>query len=49
MRTYFIRAQFERNGTIYACEPESYVTIIVAPDEGDSSKWVIRAIYDHGS
>ena len=46
-RQYFIRAQFSRDGNIFQCSPsKAYVTIVVAPDEGDSSKWVIRAIYD---
>jgi len=46
-RQYFIRAQFSRDGTIFASSPTTaYVTIIVVPDETDSSKWVIRAICD---
>lgn len=46
-RQYFIRAQLSRDGTIYVSSPTTAcVTIIVAPDESDSSKWVIRAIYD---
>lgn len=48
-RSYFIRVQFDYFGKTYMCEPDSYVTIIVAPDESDPAKWVIRAIYDHGS
>ena len=47
MRLYFIRAQFGRDATVYQCSPGgAFVTIVIAPDESDSSKWVIRAIYD---
>lgn len=50
MRQYFIRVQFGRDGTIFQCRPGSaFVTIVIAPDESDSSKWVIRAIYDLGT
>ncbi len=49
-RQYLIQAQFGRNGDIYRSNFEdALVTIIVAPDESDASKWVIRAIYDHGT
>ncbi|MCK4549078.1 MAG: hypothetical protein KAU49_02875 [Candidatus Krumholzibacteria bacterium] len=50
MRGYFIRVQFGKENTVYQCIPDrAFVTIIVAPDESDASKWVIRAIYDHGT
>ena len=46
-RQYFVRAQFEGEGIIYQSSPEGdFVTIIAAPDENDSSKWVLRAMYD---
>jgi hypothetical protein len=46
-REYHIRAQFESEGTIYQSTPGSAaVTIIVAPDESDSNKWVLRALFD---
>lgn len=46
-REYFVRAQFDDEGTIYTSPVgHAHVSIIVAPDESDSSKWVIRAIYD---
>jgi hypothetical protein len=46
-RQYFVRAQFEGEGTIYHSSPERvFVTIIAAPDESDSSKWVLRAMFD---
>ena len=49
LRTYYIRAQFGAENTIYVSPPErAFVTIVVAPDESDPSKWVIRAMYDLG-
>jgi hypothetical protein len=46
-RDYLIRAQFELEGTIYESLPgQSMVQIVVVPDESDSSKYVIRAIFD---
>jgi hypothetical protein len=46
-REYFIRAQFVDEGTIYTSPPGHVsVSIIVAPDESDPSKWVLRAMYD---
>ena len=48
-RSYFIRAQFEDEGTIFQSPPErAFVTIIVAPDENDATKWVLRAMFDLG-
>ena len=48
-RSYYIRVQFGVFGKTYSNRfEEVYATIIVAPDESDASKWVIRAIYDHG-
>ena len=48
-RSYYIRAQFGAENTIYVSPPErAFVTIVVAPDESDPSKWVIRAMYDLG-
>ncbi len=46
-RQYFIRAQFNDETTI--CQSpvgRASVSIIVSPDENDSSKWVLRAMYD---
>jgi hypothetical protein len=46
-REYIIRFQTDEEGTIYQSSPGSAaVTIIVAPDEGDPGKWVLRALYD---
>jgi len=46
-REYSIRAQFGQDGTIFQSPVgKAYVTIIVAPDESDAGKWVLRAIYD---
>jgi hypothetical protein len=46
-RNYTIRFQQTDEGTIYQSSPGSAaVTIVVAPDESDPSKWVLRAIYD---
>lgn len=46
-RDYTIRAQIGDEDLIYQSSPGSArVIIVVAPDEGDSSKWVLRAIYD---
>ena len=48
-RSYFVRAQFEDEGTIYQSSPErAFVRIIVAPDESDGSKWALRAMFDLG-
>jgi hypothetical protein len=48
-RQYFVRAQLGDETTIYQSPPErAFVTIIVAPDENDSSKWVLRAMFDLG-
>jgi hypothetical protein len=48
-RNYYIRAQFGEDGTVWSTRfSMAYVTVIVAPDENDPSKWVIRAICDHG-
>ena len=48
-RSYFIRFQFEDEGTIYQSPPErAFVRIIVAPDENDTTKWVLRAMFDLG-
>lgn len=48
-RSYYIRVQLSVDGKVYSNRSEEvYATIIVAPDESDASKWVIRAIYDHG-
>ena len=49
-RQYYIRVQFGKENTVFQSIPGSaVVTIVVAPDESDASKWVIRAIYDHGT
>ncbi len=46
-RQYFIRVRFGEGTTIYQSPIGSaFVVIIVAPDETDTSKWVVRAIYD---
>ncbi len=46
-REYRIRAQFGDEDTIFqSTAGRASVIIIVAPDEADSSKWVIRAMYD---
>ena len=48
-RQYFVRAQFGDETTIYQSPPErANVVIIVAPDENDPSKWVMRAMFDLG-
>ncbi len=48
-REYFIRVQFGDDTTIYQSPPaRAYVVVIVAPDENDSSKWVLRAMFDLG-
>jgi hypothetical protein len=45
--SYFIRAQFNDEETIYLSPVENAeVSIIVAPDESDPGKWVLRAMYD---
>lgn len=45
---YYIRAQFGEGTDVYVSSFEgAEVSIIVAPDESDPAKWVIRAIYDH--
>lgn len=49
-RQYFIRVQFGDETTILQSPVgRAFVTIIVSPDESDSSKWVLRAMYDIGS
>jgi len=46
-RQYFIRAQFGDEETTYQSPVgRAFVMIIISPDESDSSKWVIRAMYD---
>ena len=46
-RGYHIRVQFGNEDTTYQSPAGSaFVSIIVAPDENDSSKWVLRAMYD---
>ena len=48
-RQYFIRTQFGDDATIYQSYTDgAFVQIIVAPDENDSSRWVLRAMYDLG-
>ncbi len=48
-RQYFIRAQFGDETTIFQSPPErAFVMIIVAPDENDATKWVLRAMFDLG-
>ena len=48
-RSYFIRFQDEDEGTIYQSPPErAFVRVIVAPDESDATKWVLRAMFDLG-
>lgn len=48
IRDYVIRAQIGDDETIYQASPgAASVTIIVAPNESDPTKWVIRAIYDN--
>lgn len=47
LRGYVIRAQFGGDETIYQSSPGAMsVTIVVAPDEIDPSKWAVRAMYD---
>jgi hypothetical protein len=49
MRSYYIKAQFGDETTYYQSPPErAFVMIVVAPDEGDASKWVLRAVIDLG-
>ncbi|MCK4549077.1 MAG: hypothetical protein KAU49_02870 [Candidatus Krumholzibacteria bacterium] len=46
-RQYLVRAQFGDESTIFQSPVGRVsVTIIVAPDVSDASKWVIRAMYD---
>ena len=48
-RQYYVQAQFGDDTVIYQSAPDrAFVTVIAAPDEGDSSKWVIRAMFDLG-
>ncbi len=48
-RQYFIRVQIGDETTIYQSPPgRAFAVFIVAPDESDPSKWVLRAIYDLG-
>ncbi|MCK4549076.1 MAG: hypothetical protein KAU49_02865, partial [Candidatus Krumholzibacteria bacterium] len=48
-RDYFIQVQFDDESTIYQSPPgNASISIIVAPDENDSSKWVLRAMLDLG-
>jgi len=45
--SYFIKAQFDDEDPIFQSPVEnSEVSIIVAPDENDPTKWVLRAMYD---
>jgi hypothetical protein len=45
--SYFIRAQFGDAETIYLSPIDrAEVSIIIAPDESDPDKWVLRAMYD---
>ena len=46
-RQYFIRAQLGDEGTTYQSPVgKAFASVIVSPDENDSTKWVLRAIYD---
>ena len=46
-REYAIRAQFGTDETVHQSKAgATSVIVIVAPDESDSSKWVLRAVYD---
>jgi hypothetical protein len=46
-RMYFIMVQFHEEETIHLSPAERVaVSIIVAPDERDPARWVIRAMYD---
>ncbi len=46
-RGYAIRAQFGDEETVYqSTAGKASVIIIVAPDEADPTKWVLRAMYD---
>ncbi len=48
-RQYFIRVQFGDGTNIYQSPiGRAFVGIIVAPDESDASKWVLRAMFDLG-
>jgi len=48
-RQYFIRVQFEDETTIFQSPPgRAFAVVIVAPDENDPTKWVLRAMYDLG-
>ena len=49
-RQYFIRAQFGDETTTYQSTPgRAFAVVIVAPDESDPTKWVLRAMYDNGN
>jgi hypothetical protein len=46
-REYYIKAQFEQEGNTFVSNPgENVVQMVIAPDEADSNKYVIRAIFD---
>ena len=46
-RLYSIRAQFGTDETVYQSKAgATSVIVIVAPDESDPTKWVLRAMYD---
>ncbi len=46
-RQYFIRARFGDEATIYQSPVgKTFMSVIVSPDEADSTKWVLRAMYD---
>ncbi len=48
-RQYFVRAQFGDETKIYQSPiGRAFVIVIVSPDENDSTKWVLRAMYDNG-
>ena len=48
-RQYFIRAQFDDETNILQSPPgRAFAVVIVAPDESDPTKWVLRAMYDLG-
>ena len=48
-RQYFIRVQFGDETTYFQSPPgRAYAVVIVAPDENDATKWVLRAMYDLG-
>ena len=49
-RQYFIRAQFGNETTTFQSTPgRAFAVVIVAPDESDPTKWVLRAMYDNGN